>query len=331
MNGANGGENTEQSRRQDDRPEARVETPRDPSERLLLPVATETSAEDTCTAVRPYVDPRHSELVAVHVIEKTEGFPDKLPPSAARERAEVICRIVHGHFADADYQVATEVRYGPNVVEEIIDTAEAIDATAIGFTPRQGRRWMRLLAGDVGYRLVTSSHRPVMVFPRPTINQRPPSAAEGPTLKDLLFDDVVLPVVSTNDAEATCQAVLPYLTSESRVAVVHVLRGRPQRTDPRGGALAETRERSAQQLLERVSEWLESTGISTATRLEYAVDVVGAINGFADEEDADVIVFTPRDVARWKRLLSGDVGDKLIRRSNRPVVVLPVKNEDEHR
>lgn len=143
MNSASGGEDIDPSRRQDVQSEAEIGTTRHPSVRLLLPVANETNAKDTCAAVRPYVDPRRSELVAVHVIEKTPGYPDKLPPDAALARAESTCSLVQNHFGDADYRVATEVRYGPNVVEEIIGSAEAIDATAIGFTPRQGRRWTR--------------------------------------------------------------------------------------------------------------------------------------------------------------------------------------------
>ena len=331
MTSARAGENTDQSRRQDSRSEGDIGRDRDPPERLLLPVANETNAEDTCTAVRPYVDPCHSEIVAVHVVEQTTGFPDKLPPAVARERAEATCRIVRDNFADADCRVATEVRYGPNVAEEIIDTARAIDAKAIGFTPRQGSRWLSMLTGDVGYRLVTSSHRPVVVFPRSPTPRRPVSETEGHTPDDRLFGAVVLPIVSTRHAESSFRAVLPYLSSESRVVVLHIIRRRPEGSNHRSYAIAQARKRGAQQLLESVSEWFERAGISTATRLEYADDVVDAIDEVAAEEEADAVAFTPRVVTRWKRLLSGDTADELIRRSGRPVIVLPVRDEDEYR
>lgn len=141
-------------------------------ERLLLPIANETDAEATCAAVRPYIDPLDSHLTVVHVVEKTPDYPDKLPLDAAREHADAIFSVVRNRFADSDYRVSTEVRYGPNIVEETFAAAEDVDATAIGFTPRPGRRWTRILAGDVGYRLVTTSPRPIVVFPHSNAVQK---------------------------------------------------------------------------------------------------------------------------------------------------------------
>lgn len=140
-------------------------------DRLVLPIASEADATATCTAIRPYVDVRDTELVVVHVVEKNPGYPDNAPPCVMRERADRIVQLARDHFAAATLQISSEVRYGPNVVEEVFAAADAVDATAIGFVPRPGRRWTRILAGDVAYRLVTSSRRPIVVFPHPNANE----------------------------------------------------------------------------------------------------------------------------------------------------------------
>jgi nucleotide-binding universal stress UspA family protein len=136
-------------------------------ERLLLPLAGESDAERTCRALQPHIEGRDSRLFAVHVIEQTEGYPDKAPYDIRREQADATFGIVHEYFAGTTHCVSTEVRYGSSIVDEILAAADAVDATAIGFTPRPGQRWIRLLAGDLTHKLVTTSRRPVVVFPPP--------------------------------------------------------------------------------------------------------------------------------------------------------------------
>lgn len=136
-------------------------------ERLLLPLASESDAERTCEELWSYIDEQNSQLFVVHVIEKTEGYPDKAPYDVRKEQADAIFDIVHEHFADTVHHVSTEIRYGSNAVEEIFAAADTVDATAIGFTPQPGRRWIRILAGDAMYKLVTTSRRPIIVLPPP--------------------------------------------------------------------------------------------------------------------------------------------------------------------
>lgn len=342
MTGANGSEEPKRPRGGgDDRFEARRETSlsgggstvtRQFFEQLVLPVATRSDAGTTCSAVRRYVDPSDGQIVVVHVIEQSPGYPDKLPLDAALDRAEAVV----GSVADslAEYRVRTDVRYGPNVVEEICGAAEAADATAIGFTPRRGRRWVRLLTGDVSTKLVMAGARPIVVFPPTDFNGVSP--VEGANTEERRSVDnrrevVVLPIASLTDAEVTCQTVLPYLPDGSRVVVVHVIRRHDHRTGQRDRALAESRETRARHVLTRAVERLEAASVPTDTRLVHAVDVVAAIDEVATAEAADAVVFTPRESSRWLKLLSGDLTDGLIRRSNRPVIVVPGDRENERR
>jgi nucleotide-binding universal stress UspA family protein len=128
-------------------------------ERVLLPVATVEDAEATCRAVKPYLE---GEVVAVHVIEKAGGAPDKAGVEQREQEAEKVFAAVHGCL---DREVQTELRYGTDVADTIFAAAADHDATAVVITPRGGGRWLRLLTGDVALSLVTEADRPVVVLP----------------------------------------------------------------------------------------------------------------------------------------------------------------------
>ena len=130
----------------------------------LVPIASESDARATCDALEDTVEEIET-LTVVHVIEKTVGYPDKAPREARREQADRIFSIVEERFPDGP-TLRRELRYGTDVVDEIVDAAAAADATAIGFRPRSGGRLHRLLSGSDSYRLITESDRPVVVFSR---------------------------------------------------------------------------------------------------------------------------------------------------------------------
>lgn len=130
--------------------------------RPLLAVANAPDAEASARALAPYVDDPE-RVVAVNVVEKAGGAPDKAPMAeveAEAERAFDAIRDVLG-------PVETDLRYGVDVVETILEAGREHDASAIVFTPRGGGRLVRLLTGDVTLSLVTESDRPVVALPDP--------------------------------------------------------------------------------------------------------------------------------------------------------------------
>ena len=129
-----------------------------------VPIATEDDARATCDSLESVVD-RIETLTVVHVIEKTDGYPDKAPLEARRAQADLIFSIVEERFADGP-AIRRELRYGTDVVDEIVAAAADVDATAVGFRPRPGGRLRRLLSGSASYRLITECERPVVVFSR---------------------------------------------------------------------------------------------------------------------------------------------------------------------
>lgn len=130
-------------------------------DRVVLPVASPEDARASCRAAREYLT---GTVVAVHVIEKAGGAPDKASVEQREEYAEEIFDVLDDCL-DGDRTVETEIRFGTDVAETIFDAAGDHDATAIVITPRGGSRWVRLLTGDVALDIVTQTDRPVVVLP----------------------------------------------------------------------------------------------------------------------------------------------------------------------
>ncbi|MEF8883321.1 MAG: universal stress protein, partial [Halapricum sp.] len=127
--------------------------------RVLLPIASTGDAEATATALEGYdID----EIVAVHVIEKAGGAPDK---ASVQQREEEAVEIFHALREALDKPLETEILYGTDVAETIFEAAHDVGANSIIITPRGGSRWIRLLTGDVALSLVTETDLPVVVLP----------------------------------------------------------------------------------------------------------------------------------------------------------------------
>ena len=140
-------------------------------------------------------------------------------------------------------------------------------------------------------------------------------------MPDEIFQHVLVPVASPDDARTTFRKLVPYLESANGgVLVVNVIEkagGAPDK------ASVEQREQHAQESFTEVSDILEGTDIPLQTRILYGTDVAETIVQAANDEGASAIVFTPRGGNRWLKLLLGDVTSNLIAESDLPIVVLP--------
>lgn len=132
-------------------------------QRIIVPVANEDDAEATTAALTPYVESTTSTVIAVHVIEKAGGAPDK----ASVEQCELFADEAFERVADGleDVELQTEYLYGTDVAATIIDAAHDLDASAIVFTPGGSSQWLKLLTGDVTAGLVNKSDIPIIVLP----------------------------------------------------------------------------------------------------------------------------------------------------------------------
>lgn len=129
-------------------------------ERVVVPVASETDALATASALSPHVDGME-HLTVVHVIEKGGGVIDKAPMEKRRADAIEFLSRVESRLGD-EVPVETRIEFGTSVAETTIETALETGATAIAFRPRGGNRLVRWLSGDTAVRLVTDSEIPVV-------------------------------------------------------------------------------------------------------------------------------------------------------------------------
>jgi len=138
--------------------------------RILLPVANEEDATRTCEAIIEHLSKEAdtTDVVAVHVIEKADGAPDKAPLAAREEQAERIFSIVEQYSQTLGYDVETRLIYGTDVLESLFDVADEADVTSILFVPRPSGRLTRLLTGDLSSQLVLESPVPVITLPQPS-------------------------------------------------------------------------------------------------------------------------------------------------------------------
>lgn len=133
-------------------------------DRVIIPLASETDAEETCAIIREYVEPV-GEIVLAHVIEKAQGAPDKASLEQRQEHAHRIFQIGMQRLEPAGWEVETELTYGPNVAEAIHELAVELDADLIALSIRPASRVVRFLAGDTAREVVSDPPCPVMALP----------------------------------------------------------------------------------------------------------------------------------------------------------------------
>lgn len=136
--------------------------------RILVPLANEDDAIRTLVALGDHVAAADSHLRFLHVIEKAGGAPDKAPLPARQDQARRIFGVVREHFDGTGYEFDTELRYGTDVIDEIVAAAAEGNATAIAFVPRPGGRIAAIVSGNLTDRIVSNDRFPVIVLPDPT-------------------------------------------------------------------------------------------------------------------------------------------------------------------
>ncbi len=137
-------------------------------------------------------------------------------------------------------------------------------------------------------------------------------------VRDLL-ENVLVPVANETDAVKTANVLAPY--EPTHVTALHVVEkgeGVPDKTPVIQSA--ELASESYAAIREEFPDASEHTA--------YARDVVEAIFEAAEEVDASAIAYRSRGGNRLLQFLSGDLSLKLVTHADRPVIALPVV-EDE--
>jgi nucleotide-binding universal stress UspA family protein len=135
--------------------------------RPFVPVASVDDAEITLDAVLDRVAAAGGRMTVAHVVEKAGGAPDAASVEQREGIAEEAFELVRERASAAGVGVETELLYGTDVAETLVEAAHEVDATAIVFTPRGHKWWWDLFSEDVADALVHESDLPVVVLPSP--------------------------------------------------------------------------------------------------------------------------------------------------------------------
>lgn len=131
----------------------------------LVPVANRDDAIETYEALRPYLLESDFVPIVVHVIEKAGGAPDKAGVEQREEHADRAFDAFRNRAQTDDIEVTTQVLYGTDVAETILEAAAEHEVTAIVFRSRGGSRWLDLVSGNVRADLIANHRYPVVVLP----------------------------------------------------------------------------------------------------------------------------------------------------------------------
>ena len=129
---------------------------------VLLPIADEEDAENTCQAVCPYLEGKDCRLFVIHIVRQKRRNADT---EAIEARAKTVFERSTACFDAVGIPTAGEVWYGTDVSETILDAAAEHAADSIILTPRKKSIWRRLLSENVIGQLARQATQPLIVIP----------------------------------------------------------------------------------------------------------------------------------------------------------------------
>jgi nucleotide-binding universal stress UspA family protein len=146
----------------------------------FVPVASVEDADLTLDVVLDRVAAAGGRMTVAHVVEKAGGAPDAASVEQREGIAEEAFELVRERAAAAGVDVETELLYGTDVAETLVEGAHEADATAIVFTPRGHKWWWDLFSDDVADALVHESDLPVVVLPSAVAAEGTDGAGDDP-------------------------------------------------------------------------------------------------------------------------------------------------------
>jgi nucleotide-binding universal stress UspA family protein len=132
-----------------------------------------------------------------------------------------------------------------------------------------------------------------------------------------VFNRLLLPVANEEDAEATYEAIQPYVEAgANKVVVLHVAETDEDEVDDASRA-------QAKEIFNKFRDAFSSNAITVETELRSGLDITAEIATVVEELDVTAIGVLPRSKNALVRLLSKETTTQLISSTDVPIIVLP--------
>ena len=253
-----------------------------------------------------------AELIVVHAVPTDRQFNWH-----ARERIALIAALRHA-AQTAGVRFTVSVQHGdPAGVILLHATSRRADLIVLGSSTRSG--FDRFRFGSVAETIARDAMQPVLVMP---------AAAGGITDSTTPFKNILVAVDFGEGSSAAVERALSMANGESRVTVVHVVRGVPfERSFRYPYHLMEPEyQRSLARAAWRRISTLVPADAATSRRVHTRVvtgEPTTEISRVAAEVNADLILIGVTARGAIGRLIMGSTAARVIRTSGRPVLAIP--------
>ncbi len=289
-------------------------------DRILIPTDGSDAATTAARAAIELARWFDADLHAIYVVE-LEPFPvvfDDAMSELARHGNETLDTIADWAY-DANVETTTTVvENGEPVHEAIIDYTDDhdIDLTVMGTHGRTGVG--RVLLGSVAEQTLRKSSVPVMTV-------------HSETIVDSTFDSILVPFDGSKGSHGALDHALDLARETS--ATLHFINVVDHAVvaggDYNAGMVLDALKQSGEQALESVVERVEEVGVDVGEASVVVGSPFREIVDYADEADVDCIVMGTRGRSGINRVLLGSVTERVIRKTNVPVIATKAKTESE--
>lgn len=293
--------------------------------RILVPLDGSKLAEQALAAATGLAISTGAEVVLLTAIAKQERWADADSPGWEAEEqvtATGYLDTMARDLRDNGLQATTRVAWGrpADVIRQIADEASA-DLIIMGTHGRSGLK--RLLIGSVADTVMRTSERPLLLV-----------RAQEEAPPQLNVKTILVPLDGSHVAESS----LPFVTAlaqqlsasvvlERTIVPPTVLYG--EQFMPSALPVMEDLVSEARDYLETQRERVEDAGITVKTATDEGFAIETIINT-ADTHHADIIAITSHGRTGPARTILGSIADGLIRKSQRPCLVIPTHEPVVH-
>lgn len=275
---------------------------------ILIPLDGSDFAEQAIPLAQTLSQMAEGKLTVVTVM-RTSGAPRGLPLASNRLDGDLT---EHENYLDEITQQLNGTGFNSrylighgSVADEIVNIAQNHQANLLVMSTHGRSGIGRLLVGSVAEQVIQSSSIPILLT-KPNADQN----LGAPTFGKLLV---------TLDGSTAAEQVLPFTQSlathfKSEIMLLSVpddLLGDGQKVNLR-------------QYLGDVAEWLKRDGLIVDTSVTGS-SPAHTIVSQAEFQSADLIMLATRGLGGSERLMFGSVADTVIRNTNRPLFLVPVR------